>query len=144
MSDEISTSNKPVFRELQADDPEPETTEIESLCVNCGENVRKTFRKTGHFFLNHLFFLQGITKLLLTKIPFYKEIILMSFECDHCGFKNNEIQSGERIQNKGITIECSITQEKDMNRQVIKSDYATVKIPELDFEMPPQSKQGRK
>jgi len=29
----------PLFRDLTADDPEPETTEIESLCMNCGENV---------------------------------------------------------------------------------------------------------
>lgn len=34
------SSVKPIFRELNADDPEPETTEIESLCMNCGENVR--------------------------------------------------------------------------------------------------------
>lgn len=94
---------------------------IESLCFNCGEN--------------------GITKLLLTKIPFYKEIILMSFECEHCGFKNNEIQSGDKIQEKGHIFTCSIASRKDMNRQVIKSDYATVKIPEIDFEIPP-SKRG--
>lgn len=31
---------KPLFRNLMADDPEPEATEIESLCVNCGKNVR--------------------------------------------------------------------------------------------------------
>ena len=37
MSD--ATNSKPVFRELNADDPEPETTEITSLCVNCGEDV---------------------------------------------------------------------------------------------------------
>ena len=30
----------PIFRNLTADDPDPETTEIESLCMNCGENVR--------------------------------------------------------------------------------------------------------
>jgi C4-type Zn-finger protein len=41
---------------------------------------------------------QGITRLLLTKIPHYKEIILMSFNCDHCGLQNNEIQSGGKIQ----------------------------------------------
>ena len=29
----------PIFRDLIADDPEPEATEIESLCMNCGENV---------------------------------------------------------------------------------------------------------
>jgi hypothetical protein len=28
-----------VFRDLTADDPEPEITEIESLCMNCGKNV---------------------------------------------------------------------------------------------------------
>ena len=68
----------------------------------------------------------------------------MSFECEHCGCKNNEIQSGDKIQSRGHIIECSVKNEQDMNRQVIKSDYATVKIPELDFEIPPQSKQGRK
>nr|CAG4649358.1 EOG090X06TU [Scapholeberis mucronata]SVE93639.1 EOG090X06TU [Scapholeberis mucronata] len=115
-------SNKPVFRELSADDPDPETTEITSLCFSCGEN--------------------GLTKLLLTKIPFYKEVILMSFECDHCGFKNNEIQSGDKIQEKGMIIQCTISSTQDLNRQVIKSDFATVKIPEIDFEIPPQSKRG--
>ena len=70
MSDEISTSNKPVFRELQADDPEPETTEIESLCVNCGENVRKTFRKTGHFFFKPPFFFTGHYQAASYKNPF--------------------------------------------------------------------------
>ena len=31
--------NKPIFRDLQADDPDPETTEISSLCFNCGQDV---------------------------------------------------------------------------------------------------------
>nr|SVE73578.1 EOG090X06TU [Daphnia atkinsoni] len=113
---------KPVFRELQADDEDPEITEISSLCFNCGET--------------------GMTKLLLTKIPFYKEIILMSFECDHCGCKNNEVQSGDKIQEKGVHIQICVTSPIDLNRQVIKSDYATVKIPEIEFEVPPQSKRG--
>lgn len=33
------SKNTPIFRDLQADDPEPETTVIESLCMNCGDNV---------------------------------------------------------------------------------------------------------
>lgn len=32
----------PLFRELNADDAEPETTEIESCCMNCYENVNKS------------------------------------------------------------------------------------------------------
>jgi zinc finger protein len=31
--------SKAIFREIDADDPDPESTEIESLCMNCGENV---------------------------------------------------------------------------------------------------------
>lgn len=68
----------------------------------------------------------------------------MSFECDHCGCKNNEVQSGEKIQEKGVLIRVTVTSPIDLNRQVIKSDYATVKIPEIDFEVPPQSKRGGK
>lgn len=38
-SEVIDNSSKPIFRNLAADDPDPETTEIDSLCLNCGENV---------------------------------------------------------------------------------------------------------
>ena len=57
-------------------------TEVESLCVNCGEN--------------------GTTTLLLAKIPHYREIILSSFICESCGNKDNNIQSGGVVQNMGI------------------------------------------
>ena len=52
---------------------------------------------------------QGTTRLLLTRIPFFKEIILMSFECPHCGFTNNEIQSAGRIQEKGCTMKLLVS-----------------------------------
>ena len=63
-------------------------TEVESLCVNCGEN--------------------GITTLLLAKIPHYREIILSSFMCESCGYKNNNIQSGGVVQNTGIIYKVCI------------------------------------
>lgn len=37
----MSEEKKPIFRELNADDPDPEATEIESLCMNCHANVSK-------------------------------------------------------------------------------------------------------
>ncbi|XP_022191605.1 zinc finger protein ZPR1 [Nilaparvata lugens] len=113
---------QPLFKALDADDPDPETTEIESLCLNCGDN--------------------GITRLLLTKIPFYKEVVLMSFECEHCGFKNNEIQQGGQFEEKGVRITLHVNEPRDLNRQVIKSDYSSIKIPEIDFEIPSQSQKG--
>lgn len=66
----------------------------------------------------------------------------MSFDCEHCGFKNNEIQNGGKINENGIKIELEIKNERDLNRQVVKSDFTSVKIPSLDFEIPPQSQKG--
>ncbi len=43
---------------------------------------------------------QGVTRMLLTIIPYFKEVILMSFKCDHCGNNNTEIQSAGEIQRR--------------------------------------------
>ncbi|XP_071957495.1 zinc finger protein ZPR1-like [Antedon mediterranea] len=118
---EQSYGNKPLFVDLNPEEDQ-ESSKIESLCVNCEEN--------------------GITQILLTKIPHYKEVILMSFECEHCGFKNNEIQPGGMIQDKGVTLKLMVQNERDMNRQVVKSDAATVSIPDLDFEIPSNTQKG--
>ncbi|KAJ3368218.1 hypothetical protein HDU91_000759 [Kappamyces sp. JEL0680] len=84
----------------------------------------------------------GTTKLLLTKIPHFKEIVLMAFECPHCNFRNNEIQSASAIAEKGIKQSCKITNQKDLNRQVVKGEFASVRFEELDFEIPASSQRG--
>lgn len=38
-----SDSQGPLFKDLKADDPEPEATEIESLCLECEEMVGNCF-----------------------------------------------------------------------------------------------------
>lgn len=65
----------------ETQDPEQEekaVEEIESLCMRCHE--------------------QGVTRMLLTSIPFFREIIVMSFRCEHCGWHNNEVQSAGSIR----------------------------------------------
>ena len=66
----------------------------------------------------------------------------MSFECGHCGFKNNEIQPGGKLAEKGIRITLVVQSECDLNRQIVKSDHTSVKIVELDFEITAQSQRG--
>ncbi|KOS22531.1 Zinc finger protein zpr1 [Escovopsis weberi] len=90
--------------------------EIESLCMNCHEN--------------------GITKLLLTSIPYFREVVIMSFSCEHCGAQNNEIQPAGTIQPKGVHYELRLTHMDDFSRQVIKADSAVVKFIEIDLEIP--------
>lgn len=54
------------------------------------------------------------------KIPFFKEIILSSFECEHCGEKNSEIQSGSSVQDKGCKISLKVTSKQVL--QLIRYD----------------------
>ena len=43
-----------------------------------------------------------MTRLLLTKIPMFKEVVVSSFQCPHCGASNSSIQSGAAIEDRGV------------------------------------------
>jgi zinc finger protein len=103
-------------------DPTQQATEIESYCMNCGEN--------------------GITRLLLTRIPHFREVIVMAFECPHCHVRNNEIQSAGVIQEYGEEQTCKICKREDLNRQLVKSDSASIRFVEADIEIPATSRRG--
>ncbi|KAH3685334.1 hypothetical protein WICPIJ_003686 [Wickerhamomyces pijperi] len=92
--------------------------EIQSLCMNCHET--------------------GVTRLLLTTIPYFAQVIIMSFQCDHCGFKNSELQPAGAIQEKGSKYTLRIETKEDFNRQVIKQETARCYFKELDIEIPPK------
>lgn len=111
-----------LFKDISADGEDWQPTEIESLCMNCYQN--------------------GMTRLLLTKIPFFKEIIVSSFSCANCGWSNTEIQSAGRIQDQGVCYTLKVKTKQDLNREVVKADSATTRIPELDFEIPPYTQKG--
>jgi zinc finger protein len=116
-----TTEARPAFTDLSADD-DNQLTEIGSLCMNCYE--------------------QGQTRLLLTRIPYYKDVILSSFECEHCHFKNNDIQPAQRVELYGILINVHCMNSKDLNRQFVKSGYGIIRIKELDFEQAPRGENG--
>lgn len=80
--------------------------------------------------------------MLLTKIPFYKETIILSFSCEHCGFENNEIQPAGEMEPRGCKIQLNISKPQDLNRRVVKSDRTAVRFVELDFEIPAESQKG--
>jgi zinc finger protein len=61
---------------------------IDSYCVSCEEN--------------------GKTNVLMTRIPFFREVIVMAFNCRHCGFRSSEVQSAS-CQEKGSLFELTVT-----------------------------------
>ncbi|KAF8152561.1 ZPR1 zinc-finger domain-containing protein [Crassisporium funariophilum] len=94
--------------------------EIDSLCMECRE--------------------QGVTRLLLTSIPFFQEVIVMSFRCEHCGFTNNEIQSAGAVRPEGTIYTLRVLNRKDLNRQLVRSPSCEILIPQLDLTLPPTSR----
>ncbi|XP_075881209.1 zinc finger protein ZPR1 [Nelusetta ayraudi] len=119
---EDSVRGENIFKDISADADDFQATEIESMCMNCHDN--------------------GVTRLLLTKIPFFKEIIISSFSCPHCHWMNTEIQSAGAIQDQGVCYTLRVKTKKDLDREVVKADCATTRIPELDFEIPPFTQKG--
>ena len=60
----------------------------------------------------------------------------MSFYCEHCHFKNNEIQPAGEIQEQGSKYAFKLSSLDDMERQLVKSDTAILRIEDLDIEVP--------
>ena len=60
----------------------------------------------------------------------------MSFYCEHCQFKNNEIQPAGEIQEQGSKYAFKLSGLEDMERQVVKSDTAVLRIEDLEIEVP--------
>lgn len=85
MSDKVFSNLKDV---VSADDPiDDQLSTIESMCMNCGRD--------------------GTTRLLLTEIPFFKQVVIMSFECPHCHYSNNELQPAQQIAERAVRFEVT-------------------------------------
>lgn len=52
------------------------------------------------------------------------------------------MQFGGEIKEKGCRYELKVTDPKDLNRSVIKSDNAAIFIPELELEIPAKTQRG--
>jgi zinc finger protein len=78
-----------------------------------------------------------MTRILPIKIPFFKEILLESFSCDHCGWKNNTVKSAGEIQEKGAKFTFRLDTMGDFQRQIVRSDTGIFRIEDIGLEMPP-------
>lgn len=74
--------------------------------------------------------------MLLTKIPFFHEQVVMSFSCEHCGHTDNSLQNAGQIQMKGSKYSFTLYHPDDMERNVIITVHGIFRIEELDLEMP--------
>jgi zinc finger protein len=67
-------------------------------------------------------------------IPFFKEIIINSFKCQECGYKCVDVKGGGGMSEKATKFTLKVNSWKDLNRDIFKSETASICIPEIDFE----------
>ncbi|KAL5111788.1 Zinc finger protein ZPR1 [Taenia crassiceps] len=110
-----SVEVEPSVKDL-GQDSASEVVETKSLCLNC-----------------HM---DGTTRLLITRIPFFREIVVSSFECENCGFSNRSVDPAAPIQAKGKKFTLDVRCTKDLNRRVIQPSHSEIRIPSLDSSFP--------
>lgn len=122
---EITASNvdfsKPLDQQEagEAGDVKKEVLKFPTCCYACGR--------------------EGDAQMCMSSIPFFKEIIIMAFSCEYCGYRNTEIKHGGGMSDHATKIVFKVLTEKDLNRDLFKSDSCSFEIPELEFEMAPGS-----
>lgn len=99
------------------DDASKEVMRFQTYCYCCGK--------------------EGEAKMCIASIPFFKEIIIMAFTCEYCGYRNTDIKHGGGVSDKATRIVFHLTKPEDLNRDCFKSDSGVMAIPEIDFAMAP-------
>ncbi|KAG5023613.1 hypothetical protein JHK85_019955 [Glycine max] len=127
-----------VVEAVSADDGHAPLYSIESLCMRCHEN-----NWLEHLEQAKLFVLSIVTGVDTLHKQLGGGAGVGLFFIGVNGW-NNEVQFAGEIQPRGCcySLEIPSGQQKMLNRQVVKAESATIKIPELDFEIPPEAQRG--
>lgn len=59
----------------------------------------------------------------------------MAFSCEYCGHKSTEIKHGGGISEKATRIVFEFNNERDLCRDLFKSDTCLFAIPEVEMEL---------
>jgi zinc finger protein len=54
--------------------------------------------------------------------------MICSFQCDHCGFRNNEVQFAGKLQDFGVDILFRVMDKNDLNRELVKSEHSVIRF----------------
>jgi len=73
------------------------------------------------------------TMMKKVSIPYFKDILIMSTNCDKCGYRDNEVKSGSAISELGKRITLKVEDKEDLSRDILKSESCGLHIPEIDL-----------
>ena len=74
------------------------------------------------------------------EIPYFGVCFLFSMDCSNCGYHKADIESEQEREPSKFTFE--ISDEKDMSIRVVKSSFATIRLPHIGDISPGPSSNG--
>ena len=107
----LSAHKMDFTKPLDENEVQSDAMEFDVECDNCG----------------HI----GKVRMCTCSIPYFKEIIIMAFTCDHCGKRSTEVKVGGGIPEKATKYTITVTKREDMDRDIFKSETAEIEIPEI-------------
>ena len=63
--------------------------------------------------------------------------------CENCSYHNGEVMVGGAVSPHARKITCKVDSAKDLERELLKSETAAIRIPECDFDMQPGTLGGK-
>lgn len=76
-------------------------------------------------------------------IPHFKQVVISAANCDHCGYRTNDVKTGGQIPEKGQRIWLEVKEPVDLHRDILKSETCAMHVPECELEVVPGSMGGR-
>lgn len=63
------------------------------------------------------------------KIPNFQDFVLLTFNCNNCGFRQSELKpTSDEIPEKGKTITLKVASITDLNRSIFQSSSASMLV----------------
>jgi len=84
-----------------------------------------------------------VTHMKMVEIPHFKQVVIMSTVCDHCGYRSNEVKTGGEVPEKGKRITLKVENATDLGRDILKSESCALECPELSLSVNPGTLGGR-
>lgn len=84
-----------------------------------------------------------VTHMKMVEIPHFKQVVIMSTVCDHCGYRSNEVKTGGEVPEKGKKITLKVNSPVDLGRDILKSESCALECPELELSVNPGTLGGR-
>ena len=104
-------------------------------CSSCGHPINTYMKRVDipYFKVRIVFSRVSFRRCSLSLTLCLQEILIMSTNCDRCGYRDNEVKSGAAISAEGKRIILKVEDSEDLSRDILKSETAGLEIPEIDL-----------